>query len=266
MSNSTARPFYHQFAWAYDLIIDAPVEKRCHFIEETLRSRVPKGRRVLDAGCGTGSYTIALARLGYETVGIDISPELIDIAKQKAFGTGLSASFIEKEIFDLAAEPLSGFHAVLCRGVLNDVLDDPDRKAVFHSLASALTDGGILILDVRDWETTRRRVSREPLFRKSVETSRGNLTFTSLSRLDPAKSLLLLKERHFLTGGGETIVAEHDFAMRCWTPEELHLNLEAVSFHDIIYLGDYDTTVPVGTTDRIVVAATLKRFTRREEQ
>lgn len=41
------------------------------------------GRRVLDAGCGTGALSIEAARRGADVVGIDISPNLIDLARQR---------------------------------------------------------------------------------------------------------------------------------------------------------------------------------------
>ena len=43
------------------------------------------GRRVLDAGCGTGAMTEELARRGAEVLAIDISPQLIDIAWCRKF-------------------------------------------------------------------------------------------------------------------------------------------------------------------------------------
>lgn len=55
-------------------------------MRETMLSRLPDdltGRRVLDAGCGTGAMTQILAERGAEVVAIDISPQLIDIAKKR---------------------------------------------------------------------------------------------------------------------------------------------------------------------------------------
>ena len=47
-------------------------------------SSVSLRRVVLDAGCGTGRVAIELARRGYDTVGIDVEPSMLDAARAKA--------------------------------------------------------------------------------------------------------------------------------------------------------------------------------------
>jgi 2-polyprenyl-3-methyl-5-hydroxy-6-metoxy-1,4-benzoquinol methylase len=60
-----ARPFYAEYAWAFDPIIDRPVEKECAVIAAWLVGRgILPGAEILDAGCGTGRYARALARSG----------------------------------------------------------------------------------------------------------------------------------------------------------------------------------------------------------
>ena len=48
-----------------------------------LRARLAPRSRVLDVGCGTGRYALALGALGFDVVGIDESPEMIRHARQK---------------------------------------------------------------------------------------------------------------------------------------------------------------------------------------
>jgi len=55
MSEAPRRPFYAEYAWAFDLLIDRPVEKECGVIAAWLVAReILPGAGVLDAGCGTG--------------------------------------------------------------------------------------------------------------------------------------------------------------------------------------------------------------------
>jgi len=89
--------YHDRFAAAYDTFyrhrdVDGEVECACALLELNDRASTP---RVLDFGCGTGSHVVALARRGYDVVGLDTSPAMIDQARAKAssLDTG-SATFL----------------------------------------------------------------------------------------------------------------------------------------------------------------------------
>ena len=249
------RPFYGEYAWAYDLIITQPVNDQCDFIMKTLARRgIVSGASVLDAGCGIGSHAIELARRGYTATGLDLSPQLIKEARVRARQAELPVSFTVGDMLDLSATPR--FDGILCRGVLNDFLDEPSRQQVFLSFARALKPGGVLVLDVRDWDATVDRKSREPVVEKSADTPRGHLTFRSVTRLEHETRRLLVEEQHILRqpGGVETISA-YNFSMRCWTQAELQDYLTRAGFEAGEYFGGYHHNVPVGASDRIISVA-----------
>lgn len=253
-SGGQSRPFYHEFAWAFDLIIDRPVERECAAIVSWLVERgVVPGSTLLDAGCGTGRYARELGRRGYAVLGIDVSLDLLEEAKRSA-GQGAQVAYTVGDILTL---PASSYDAVLCRGVLNDLVDDGDRRSAFASFAQALRRSGVLILDVRDWDATAIRKEREPLFRKRVETSRGKLTFTSVTGLDREHHQLIVRESHALESHGRERVVEHEFVMRCWTTAELESLLEPNGFGLVSMFGAYDPAIGPGETDRLVVVAQL---------
>jgi hypothetical protein len=77
--------------------------------------------------------------------------------------------------------PVARYDGILCRGVLNDFVNDDAPLSVCAALAGALRRPGVLILDVREWEATRDRKQPEPVFRKSVLTDRAG----SRSRAPP---------------------------------------------------------------------------------
>ena len=56
-------------------------------MRDTIASWLPqdlRGARVLDAGCGTGALSVALARRGADVVGVDVSPTLVGLAGERA--------------------------------------------------------------------------------------------------------------------------------------------------------------------------------------
>jgi len=249
------RPFYSEFAWAFDLLIDRPVERECATIAAWLveRGAVP-GSSLLDAGCGTGRYAMELGRRGYIVDGIDMSPDLLDEARRSI---GDRAPHVSFELGDILTLPRSRRDAVLCRGVLNDLIDETERQSAFASFARVLREGGVLVLDIREWEATAARKAREPLFRKRVDTDRGRLTFTSVTELDVPNHQLIVRESHVLETRERERSSEYEFVMRCWTPEELHSLLDRNGFGSVSYFGAYDPAVAPDATDRLVAVAQL---------
>jgi SAM-dependent methyltransferase len=253
MNEVPRRPFYTEYAWAFDLLIDRPVRKECAAMAAWLvdRGAIP-GSEILDAGCGTGRYAIELARRGYVVHGIDLSPDLIDVAISANKDVPGGVSFA---VADITKLPLSRYAAILCRGVLNDIVDDAGRDAVFGSFGRALQPNGTLILDVREWTASVERKAREPLFRKRVSTARGELTFTSVTALDRERRRLLISEQHELITAGKTHVSDYNFVMRCWERDEIDTLLARHHFGGVSCFGAYAPDVAAGATDRLVVVA-----------
>src|SRR5712691_6956533 len=75
------------------------------------------GARFLDAGCGIGDHTVRIARRGYECIGIDISPTILQKAQERVLALGLRSRvrFVCQALEDM---PLNGglFDVVHCRG------------------------------------------------------------------------------------------------------------------------------------------------------
>lgn len=66
-----------------------------HADELAERLPVGPGDRVLDAACGTGNLAIPLAEKGAEVTGLDIAPNLLEVARQRAAAQNLPARFEE---------------------------------------------------------------------------------------------------------------------------------------------------------------------------
>jgi SAM-dependent methyltransferase len=222
------RPLYGRFAWAYDLVVARPAGGS---VEQVARMLVGSGTScgslVLDAGCGTGRYAEGLAAFGFRVIGLDRSEALIEQARARSSG----AVFVCADL--LAWRPPEVADAVLCRGVLNDLTADSERRSVFAILGSWLGPDGVLLADVREWEATAVRYANEPPHAHSVNLRGRTLQFSSATTLDSGRHLMQVHEHYVGTVDGIEVNESCDFEMRCWTAEELRSYIAAAGFTDL---------------------------------
>ena len=101
---------------------------------------LPKGATVLDAGCGTGLFSIRLAKAGYKVKAVDIASQMVEKAKSEAIKQGVDKN-IEFEVNTI--ESVSGkYDAVVCFDVL--IHYPAEGFAQAFSNLSRLTKGTII--------------------------------------------------------------------------------------------------------------------------
>jgi 2-polyprenyl-6-hydroxyphenyl methylase/3-demethylubiquinone-9 3-methyltransferase len=120
---------------------------RVSYFDRTLRARFP-GRlpgdlRIVDVGCGGGLVSEALATLGYQVVGIDLSDGAVRAARRHAELTDVSVEYRTGSAYQLSV-PDAGVDAVVVSDVLEHLHDLPTAVAEF---ARVLPPGGVLLFD-----------------------------------------------------------------------------------------------------------------------
>ena len=78
------KPFNEKYTKYYDLFNSRKnYINECNFLEEIFKKFGNEVHSILDLGCGTGLHDEELLKRGYEITGLDISPNMIDIAKKR---------------------------------------------------------------------------------------------------------------------------------------------------------------------------------------
>jgi SAM-dependent methyltransferase len=113
--------------------------------------------RVLDVGCGTGEHALLAAACGADSMGIDISSRAIALARRKAAGRGVHASFDVGDALNLGQLGMT-FDTIIDVGFFH-VLDDNDRPRYVAGLASVLRPGGTCYLMC----LSERQLQRSPI-------------------------------------------------------------------------------------------------------
>lgn len=97
------------------------------------------GKKVIDVGCGGGLLSEAMARLGAQVSGLDMSGEALEVARLHALDSGLSIDYQQSTAEDYAAQHAGQFDVVTCLEMLEHV---PDPDAVIAACARLVKPGG----------------------------------------------------------------------------------------------------------------------------
>jgi SAM-dependent methyltransferase len=101
---------------------------------------------IVELGCGTGNFTLEMAKKGYDIMGIDISPEMLDIARNKASKEGFDLMFLEQDMSELDLYCTAGTIVSVCDSV-NYLTDPEDVITTFKLVNNFLFPKGIFIFD-----------------------------------------------------------------------------------------------------------------------
>ncbi len=106
---------------------------------------VPDGAILLDLACGTGALTVELSALGYDMIGCDISPEMLNIARERT-PPGEEILWLCQDMRSFELYGTVG--AVICTlDSVNYLLYEKDLKSCFSLVHNYLDPGGIFIFD-----------------------------------------------------------------------------------------------------------------------
>ncbi len=129
----------------------------------------------LDIGCGGGWFTRAFQRAGYIVTGLDVSPEMLDVAQEKAMQEGVRGEYLLGDIVKFRTPKKFDFATAI-----NDCVNYiPKNKllSAFKNVKNALIKGGIFLFDI-----SSERKFREKIANTVSVDDRDEVTYMSFNR------------------------------------------------------------------------------------
>jgi SAM-dependent methyltransferase len=100
------------------------------------------GERILDLACGIGRHSRELRRRGFEVVGVDINPDLLEMAERETSEEGLDVAYMETDLRELDLRDEFDIVLSLNDGAVGYFETDAENYRTFEVVAQALRDGG----------------------------------------------------------------------------------------------------------------------------
>lgn len=212
-----------------------------------------KPRRVLDMACGTGSLSMLFASRGIETVGMDLSEDMLVRAREKAQTCkGNPPEFLQGNMADFSvSQPVDGLVCML--DSFNYLTDPAQGVSAIRCFYKALAPGGMLIFDVRprrqlmDFDGQMFMDETEDVFCtwRTEFSEEENLCFYGMDIFIREGDLWRREqEEHY----------EYAYRLR-WLKEQLL----AAGFADIRFYGDRTMAQPGPEDERVFITARKER-------
>ncbi|MGI6168203.1 MAG: class I SAM-dependent DNA methyltransferase [Christensenellales bacterium] len=237
---------YSELAFVYDqLADDYDYTAWADFYRTAFERWGKMGKlRILDAACGTGNMTLALAALGHDVVGVDVSNEMLQIAAAKLRAHGYKVPLARMDIRELRLHRPVDAVVCACDGV-NYLTSLEDVSRFFAGAAELLTAGGLLVFDI----STPYKLERMQDTLYSEE--REDVVYIWRNCFDEKSRRLHMDVTLFVREGRLFRRAEELHVQRAHREEELEPLLEGSGFRVLAKSGGFDFERPAAQDLRL---------------
>jgi len=254
---STEALIFDRFAQFYD----ADYRHYTDDLEAIIDLATDCGEPILELGCGTGRVLLPLVDAGHTITGIDISPALLDLTRQKLQRSrgAARASLVEADLrtFDL---PQKAFTFAFCTSnTLMHLTTQDDQLALLRNSHRHLQPDGLLLIDLFNPDLPRLFASnglQELADQWEDETTGARVIKWSVRTVDWAEQIqetLFLYEEIFPDGRVQRTACP--FTLRFLWQSEAELLLEKAGFTVEGVWGDFDGSPYEMSSEHLILLA-----------
>ncbi|MDO4846352.1 MAG: class I SAM-dependent methyltransferase [Oscillospiraceae bacterium] len=240
---------YDALSKSYDALMrDVSYEDVLRFWKTILQKHRLRPETALDLACGTGSFTLLLAKEGYSVLGADLSEEMLTAAAEKCADMENAPFFIRQSMQELSLpQPVDWI--VSCLDGINYLTDPEDCRETFRRCYASLTSGGAFCFDVKS-ENNLRGMDGQTYLDEDEDTF-----CVWRTDFDEKERVCSYGVDLFTRKGGLWERACEEHFQRAYTTHELTEFLREAGFVRIAAYGDLSEQAPDENTQRIFFCA-----------
>ena len=243
---------YSIFADFYDqLTYDVDYKKRTDYLLKLFKKYGKKPTLLLDMACGTGGFSNCFAKQGIEVIGVDMSEEMLSIAREKSYEQENSVLYLCQKAQELDLYgTVDG--AVCCLDSLNHITDYKTLCKAIEKISLFLEPECLFIFDVNT-EYKHREILGDNVFvmdRESVYCVWAN-------KFDKKKNTVKIMLDFFVKEGDNYSRFSEEFVERAYSADELESALEKAGL-EIVGIFDDLTEKPLNDKSQRAIYVTKK--------
>lgn len=246
---------YEYLADCYDrFTADVDYPAWADYLERHFRTGKLPIRAVLDLACGTGSLTWLLAQRGYDMTGVDLSEEMLSVAREKGGDYDVEQPLFLHQSMDRLDLYDTVDACVCCLDSVNYVTRPNVLKKAFQRIHLFLTPGGMFVFDINT--PAKLEGLDGQLFMDESEDAAciWRAEYSKRRRICTYGMDIFTRVENGLWQREEEIHEEY-----AYTPEELVGYLEEAGFVDIRQFGDLKMRAPKEGEQRIFFRARKRK-------
>lgn len=239
---------YRDFAFIYDeLMNEVDYNGWVKYIEDIIKNENAKVQNILELACGTGNLTIPLTKKNYDIAGIDISEEMLSVAREKAEKEGVELVLLQQDIAQLDFD-ITNLDCVLCAcDGFNYITYDDDLENVFTKTYELLKEDGIFIFDISSFYKLSTILGNN-----MYGENRDDIAYMWQNYFDDEENLVEMELAFFIKDENEKFERfEEVHQQRAYTEDEILDMLKSSGFKNIKVYGDFTFEAPKQDSQRI---------------
>ncbi|MBM4464041.1 MAG: class I SAM-dependent methyltransferase [Chloroflexi bacterium] len=228
---------YDEFAYFY---AQGPYlqfsERMAELLPAVLERFEAKPRTMLDIACGEGTFAVAMARRGFQVTGVDLSPQMLQLARARAERENVKVELLLQDMRSLPFE--ESFDLVTCWfDSLNYLLELWDLQNTFAGVYRALKKTGLFVFDMNTIYGLAVNWQRYPCY---VQQDTPELFEIHRTSYDFANNLATMRITGFAREGNRWSRMDEEHRERGYTLEEIRQCLRKAGFQELACWGSLE--------------------------